>query len=320
LEILEREKTRIAGLEVERYTYRIRDENLRGLADAIMRESHKDRLEGRNDGFMTKRDVLGKSLAINFLYSIGIREVYVEPTRHDPYKDILRKILANRRPDVIGFTENEMYVTEIKYRFEERDGRRSLKNAIKQVSEYYDLLTQVVGKEILDRRVEKLSRIVVIIGYDHRSNGGYIPSTIESLRERYPEAFRHLDMSREAAQRVSREMSVRLETIVDRNGYTYTRLRLRIARWSPGEILARTREATEAFHRWSMEMGRDRDSADPHYRREESRTVDELYEVVKTALKSLLNIPIQPDPHSDPHQNHGEEPSGQIPRDRDGQP
>jgi len=174
LEILEREKTRIAGLEVERYTYRIRDENLRGLADAIMRESHKDRLEGRNDGFMTKRDVLGKSLAINFLYSIGIREVYVEPTRHDPYKDILRKILANRRPDVIGFTENEMYVTEIKYRFEERDGRRSLKNAIKQVSEYYDLLTQVVGKEILDRRVEKLSRIVVIIGYDHRSNGGYI--------------------------------------------------------------------------------------------------------------------------------------------------
>lgn len=116
------------------------------------------------------------------------------------------------------------------------------------------------------------------------------PSTIESLRERYPEAFRHLDMSREAAQRVSREMSVRLETIVDRNGYTYTRLRLRIARWSPGEILARTREATEAFHRWSMEMGRDRDSADPHYRREESRTVDELYEVVKTALKSLLRL------------------------------
>ena len=116
------------------------------------------------------------------------------------------------------------------------------------------------------------------------------PSTLESLRERYPEAFRHLDMSREAAQKVSREMGVRLETIVDRNSYTYTRLKLRIARWGPGEILARTREATEAFQRWCREMGRDRDAADPYYRREESRTTDELYETVKTALKSLLRI------------------------------
>ena len=116
------------------------------------------------------------------------------------------------------------------------------------------------------------------------------PSTLESLRERYPDAFRHLDMSREAAQKVSREMNITLETIVDRNGYTYTRLRLRIARWGPGEILARTREATEAFQRWCMEMDRDRDTTDPYYRREESKTTDELYETVKTALKSLIRI------------------------------
>ncbi len=120
------------------------------------------------------------------------------------------------------------------------------------------------------------------------------PSTLESLRERYPEAFRHLDMSREAAQKVSREMNITLETMVDRNGYTYTRRRLRIARWGPGEILARTREATEAFQRWCMEMDRDRDTTDPYYRREESKTTDELYETVKTALKSLIRIDEMP--------------------------
>ena len=37
-------------------------------------------------------------------------------------------------------------------------------------------------------------------------------------------------------------------------------------------------------------MDRDRDTTDPYYRREESKTTDELYETVKTALKSLIRI------------------------------
>lgn len=174
IKLLSIQNTFISGQHVIRYQFSISDERIFRNIESLIKESYKDLKEEKIEDFVNKRDEIGKRIAIHFLSTHGLEKFIVEPAKNKRYEKVFKQMLGNKRPDIIGFKGKTMYLIEAKFRFYENDGRKALKPAIFQINQYLSMMKKESLEEYLNREIQEIRKIVLITGFDHRINQGYI--------------------------------------------------------------------------------------------------------------------------------------------------
>lgn len=111
----------------------------------------------------------------------------------------------------------------------------------------------------------------------------------EEMIKTFPKAFSHYLKMRDTAKKLSDELGVDLEVIIDRDGLCYTRLLFKLKRWDYNSVLEKIREITSIYEEYYKRLGRlDSTHVDYFYRKQASKEMDEIYEITKPILQHLL--------------------------------
>jgi len=177
LEILEIRRERIGEYKVVSMGFIVKDKGLADTLNQMMIESIKYYRRGMIRNFKLLRERIGKIIAQKYFEMLGFDELIFDPVERRGF--VYRAYFGSTRPDLLIFKDDEMYIIEIKFRYNRKSGEEALIEAVDQVvNNLRDMESTTMTYRppylIDNRRITKIKLITFIVGYNHRKIGGYI--------------------------------------------------------------------------------------------------------------------------------------------------
>ena len=128
------------------------------------------------------RDQIGKFITSKFLEQLGYKEL-IKDIENKPYYKIRFPYV---KPDIMARLGEEWHVIEVKFRFKESSVRWIIGRAYQQVLRQFSILANHTPIEIdKNKKIDNIKNYsLIIVGYDHRVNRGYLYYHIGKVRWR----------------------------------------------------------------------------------------------------------------------------------------
>ncbi|RLG61423.1 hypothetical protein DRN87_02585, partial [Candidatus Geothermarchaeota archaeon] len=129
------------------------------------------------------RDQIGKFITSKFLEQLGYEE-FIKDAENKPYYKIRFPYV---KPDIIARLGEEWHIIEVKFRFKESSVYWIIDRAYQQVLRQFTILASHTPIEIdYNKKIDNIKNYsLIIVGYDHRVNRGYLYYHIGKVRWRW---------------------------------------------------------------------------------------------------------------------------------------
>jgi len=174
----------ISGIPFKVYEFNVMDNLTSSILNSLMVVSYKFfRDPTFKEDAKSIRDQIGKFITSKFLEQLGYEE-FIKDAENKPYYKIRFPYV---KPDIIARLGEEWHIIEVKFRFKESSVYWIVDRAYQQVLRQFTILASHTPIEIdYNKKIDNIKNYsLIIVGYDHRVNRGYLYYHIGKVRWRW---------------------------------------------------------------------------------------------------------------------------------------